>query len=378
MEPLPCDTCLLCRYDGLYVTHGRHRLGSLACPHRNDFSFIEETLSHLRKRSDRSGDADRIVEYLATSPLLLSSGASAQNRPQDDAEDASLSEIVQKYASKTRDPFDFILDLSGLSPIQFEFSERQWQSLVADCPNIGTTNQYNIEAIIKQLFGTTSEEISLLEARRRWEGLRDLKPSSPIDKDIIWWIEGAIGKFLNSFESKINPLAEGCRKGEYLVFYITPLLQGALNIGTFCRHRWYTPVSFPNEAVDLLTTFKERPLLCGLIGQPQECDITKYYGINCHLARFMKSMLNALYDEYRQGGKDPSHLFTLGVQTYMSTIKIFMLEKREVYRLHLLQMVHVPFTFPSYDKLGDAIRAAWNLRALINYLVGDIRKMMRG
>ncbi|RUP49642.1 hypothetical protein BC936DRAFT_141936 [Jimgerdemannia flammicorona] len=102
----------------------------------------------------------------------------------------------------------------SLSPIQFEFSERQWRSLVADCPNIGTTNQYNIETIIKQLFSTTSEKVGYI--RRIFPSFADL----------------------NAFESNINPLAEGCHKGEYLASYITSLLQGALNIGTFCRYVW--------------------------------------------------------------------------------------------------------------------------------------------
>jgi hypothetical protein len=46
----------------------------------------------------------------------------------------------------------------------------------------------------------------------------------------------------------------------------------------------------------------------------------------------------------------------------MTEIRIYMMEKRDIYRLHLLKSFKLPLLYSSYDKLRLALSWAWNIR----------------
>lgn len=70
--------------------------------------------------------------------------------------------------------------------------------------------------------------LNIQQARAHWESLRNIEApeckeelSNQDDwRKIIWWIEWAIGQFLNAFESERNPLMQQiCHESECLRNY---------------------------------------------------------------------------------------------------------------------------------------------------------------
>jgi len=85
----------------------------------------------------------------------------------------------------------------------------------------------------------------------------------------------------------------------------------------------------------------------------------------------MKDMLDDLELKLLYAGKNGLHPYILGIQTYMTEVRIYLMEKREVYFLHHLKSFNLPLTFSAYHYLKSALRVAWNIRGLINSLVRE-------
>ncbi|CAG8544644.1 12043_t:CDS:10 [Acaulospora morrowiae] len=62
--------------------------------------------------------------------------------------------------------------------------------------------------------------------------------------------------------------------------------------------------------------------------------------------------------------RDSSNLFTIGIQLYMTEIRIYMMEKRGIYRLHLLKSFKHHLLCSSYEKLLIALSWAWNIKGI--------------
>ncbi|CAG8800708.1 3656_t:CDS:2, partial [Racocetra persica] len=62
------------------------------------------------------------------------------------------------------------------------------------------------------------------------------------------------------------------------------------------------------------------------------------------------------------------NLYTIGIQQYMTEIQIFMMEKRDVYRLHLLKSFNLPLSYSVYGNLCLALSWAWNIKGLVESL----------
>ncbi|CAG8557417.1 13114_t:CDS:2 [Acaulospora colombiana] len=63
------------------------------------------------------------------------------------------------------------------------------------------------------------------------------------------------------------------------------------------------------------------------------------------------------------------HLFSpLCKKQYMTEIRIYMMEKRDVYRLHLLKSFNLPLSYSSYGNLRLALSWAWNIKGLVENL----------
>ncbi|RHZ50307.1 hypothetical protein Glove_501g28 [Diversispora epigaea] len=162
-----------------------------------------------------------------------------------DSESASplLTSVMREYCEKdSTSKFDparsHILDLSPTSKIAKEFAPEHWSRLIADRPDvINVTYHRELEPIFDHLF-RKQKRLNIRQARTQWKSLRNVKAPEygeelSYDKGdwekIIWWIEWAVGRFLDAFESERNPLMQqDCHEREWLGSYLIPIFQGAL------------------------------------------------------------------------------------------------------------------------------------------------------
>ncbi|CAG8642138.1 11396_t:CDS:2, partial [Funneliformis caledonium] len=147
---------------------------------------------------------------------------------------SSLISIMVKYFEKNStskfDPANsYILDLSSKSTIAKEFTPECCSKLIADRPNVVTVEYHKeLDVIFEYLFGKKIKNVQ--QARVQWENLRSIKApdyknefSYGVDewKKILWWIEWAVGRFLNAFETERNPLLQNdCHEREFLGGYL--------------------------------------------------------------------------------------------------------------------------------------------------------------
>ncbi|CAG8651248.1 8470_t:CDS:2, partial [Acaulospora morrowiae] len=59
-----------------------------------------------------------------------------------------------------------------------------------------------------------------------------------------------------------------------------------------------------------------------------------------------------------------SNIYTIGIQ--------YMMEKRDVYRLHLLKSFNLPLSYSSYGSLRLALLWAWNIKGLVENLSSEL------
>ncbi|RUP22168.1 hypothetical protein BC936DRAFT_139108 [Jimgerdemannia flammicorona] len=333
-----------------------------------------------------------------------------------------LASALRKYCTKTAtspyDPaHDFILDLSPSSKIQGEFGE-QWDQLVADRPDVVRKAYHTeIKSIITHLFGQSGQRrlpVDLSQARTKWNTLRSLPvlensgEFSYAEGDwekIRRWIERATGQLLlqlklitfwfhrhslDAFESQRNPLQQNdCFEREWFGNYIVPLFEGVLKLDGSCRTREISVLATQRRRnrnkdvliqqverghmADLLCIYEQYEVACALAcGGPHAYSITKMASDEFNLPRMMKDMLDDLQSKFRDSVRDGSRLYILGIQTYMTTVRIYLMEKREVYRLHLLKAFTLPLTYSAYHNLRGALRWAWNVRGMVNALLLEL------
>ncbi|CAG8668557.1 14341_t:CDS:10, partial [Acaulospora morrowiae] len=312
----------------------------------------------------------------------------------------SLSSVLKKYcAKKTTSPYDpahsFIIDLSSSSKIKDEFSNEWWSEFLKRRPEaVKKTYHYEIEPFIIHLF---ENNMDLSQARLKWYELRNVAAPtynnefSYAENDwekIRRWIERVIGQFLDAFESSRNPLQNNCLEREWTGDYIIPLIQGVLKLDGICYIPWgeisvlatqyrrnnekdiYMEKVARSHLADLLCKYEQYEIVCGLIcGGPLSYDITKHSFDQFHLSRMMKDMLDDLELKFLNSGKDGLKLYTIGIQTHMTEVNVYLIEKREVYFLHHLKSFNLPLSFSAYQSLKGALRVAWNIRGLVNSLI---------
>ncbi|PKB97938.1 hypothetical protein RhiirA5_112928 [Rhizophagus irregularis] len=83
----------------------------------------------------------------------------------------------------------------------------------------------------------------------------------------------------------------------------------------------------------------------------------------------LKDTLDDILEKFRGASRDSSNLYTIGIQLYMTEIRIYMMEKRDIYRLHLLKSFKLPLLYSSYDKLRLALSWAWNIRVSLIFCI---------
>ncbi|RHZ76279.1 hypothetical protein Glove_199g101 [Diversispora epigaea] len=192
--------------------------------------------------------------------------------------------------------------------------------------------------------------MDLSRARLKWYELRNVvaptynNEFSYAENDwekIKRWIERVIGQFLYAFESYRNPLQNNCLEREWTGDYIIPLIQGVLKLDGTCSIPWgeisvlATQRRRNNEKdiniekvtrshlADLLCKYEQYEIVCGLIcGGPHFYDLTKYSSDQFNLPRMMKDMFDDLELKFLYSGKDGSQLYTIGIQTYISALRV--------------------------------------------------------
>lgn len=236
------------------------------------------------------------------------------------------------------------------------------------------------------------QKADLSQARKRWYELRNLATPKYDDSfsyaEVDWekikrWVERVTGQFLDAFESLRNPR-------EWTGDYIIPLIQGALKLDGSFYVPWgeisvlatqrrrnndkdiLTEQVERSHQVDLLCNYEQYEVACALAcGGPYTYDLTKLASDEFNLPRIMKDMLDDLELKLLYAGKNGLHPYILGIQTYMTEVRVYLMEKREVYFLHHLKSFNLPLTFSAYHYLKSALRVAWNIRGLINFLVRE-------
>ncbi|GBC36320.2 hypothetical protein GLOIN_2v1649442 [Rhizophagus irregularis DAOM 181602=DAOM 197198] len=303
----------------------------------------------------------------------------------DDLPSSHIMSVMEKYRAKsTTSKYDlvhsFILDLTPCSRIEKEFEPEFWAELIADRPPaVNATYYEEIGSICDHLFGPLGEKLrskKLHESRDKWVKIRDLKAPEYNEgfsyneedwKKILYWVERAIGTFLDAFESEYNPIQQNdCGEREWFGEYVIPIFQGALKLDSFCRVPWG---EITVVATDLLCKIDQQEVVCGLAcGGPHKYDLTKWASDEYQLPRMLKDTLDDILEKFRGASRDSSNLYTIGIQLYMTEIRIYMMEKRDIYRLHLLKSFKLPLLYSSYDKLRLALSWAWNIRGLVKEL----------
>ncbi|CAB5104893.1 unnamed protein product [Rhizophagus irregularis] len=285
----------------------------------------------------------------------------------DDLPSSHIMSVMEKYRAKsTTSKYDlvhsFILDLTPCSRIEKEFEPEFWAELIADRPPaVNATYYEEIGSICDHLFGPLGEKLrskKLHESRDKWVKIRDLKAPEYNEgfsyneedwKKILYWVERAIGTFLDAFESEYNLIQRNdwCPKIEQFL---------SCSLGR-------------NYSTDLLCKIDQQEVVCGLAcGGPHKYDLTKWASDEYQLPRMLKDTLDDILEKFRGASRDSSNLYTIGIQLYMTEIRIYMMEKRDIYRFHLLKSFKLLLLYSSYDKLRLTLSWAWNIRGLVKEL----------
>ncbi|CAG8655191.1 2531_t:CDS:2, partial [Paraglomus occultum] len=264
-----------------------------------------------------------------------------------------------------------------------------------------------IESLLDHLFGKFDKgrPANLLQARNLWYTLRSLPAPKYSDnfsynedewKKIQCWVEQAVGQFLDAFESSRNPLQQsGCHEHEWFHGYVIPIFQKALALDSTCYVPWGEVSVLASQRrrnhnkdvciekverahmADMLCSYEQYELVCGLsCGGPHFYDLTKLSSDEFGLPRMMKDMLDDIRLKFHCASKDESQLYVLGLQTYMTEIRIYLMDRCEVYRLHFVKTITLPLTFPAYRNLNlrTALKWAWNVRGIVKELIKEIEK----
>ncbi|GES95999.1 hypothetical protein GLOIN_2v1487478 [Rhizophagus clarus] len=333
------------------------------------------------------------------------SSGTTYNDPRDVS--SSLISIMEEYCKKdSTSKFDpahsYILDLTPTSKIIKEFTPEHWSELVADRPEVVNVEYHKeLDSIFDYLFGQRKGKKptikNIQQACTQWKNLRNIEPPEyeeefSYDKDdwekILWWIEWAVGRFLSAFESERNPLIQhDCHEREWLGGYLVPIFQGALVLDGRFRVPWgevtvQASLRRRNRNKNILEEKLDRGHLSDLLcftdfyevlcllacGGPHKVDLTKLASDEFHLPRIMKDTLDDMREKFNNTKKIQPSLFTIGLQQYKSEIRVFLMERRDVYRFHLIKTFCLPLTFTNFNNLRISLSWAWNIRGLVNDL----------
>ncbi|RUO96527.1 hypothetical protein BC936DRAFT_141878 [Jimgerdemannia flammicorona] len=356
-------------------------------------SEIEEV-----EESERSTKRNRI------DPGIVSDTVQIESTPT-----SNLASILRAYCLKSKtSPFDpahsYILDLTPNSKIFNEFGEEKWIELLAN-KSVGDLSYYHeIDSITDKLFGPSEVKMSLLRARQSWKELINLT-ALPYDEKfsyaredwekVVRWAGLAVEPYLDAFEAIKSPLQPDCQEREWFGDYVMPLLGKVLKLDGVCRVPWgeisvqasqnrrnrekdvLTESVDRAHMADMLCVYDDYEVICLLAcGGPYDSNPTKYSSDKFKLIRIMKDMLDELIIKFHGAGMNSTGLYILGIQTYLSDVSVYLMEKKEVYHLHLLKNFSLPLMLTSYRKLKIAIQWAWNLRGLLNGLVHKLDGLM--
>ncbi|CAJ0827956.1 13952_t:CDS:2, partial [Entrophospora sp. SA101] len=177
---------------------------------------------------------------------------------------------------------------------------------------------------------------------------------------------------LDAFESEYNPIQQNdCGEMEWFGDYIIPIFKGALKLNTSCRVPWNSLEYLLERGnlADLLCKINQQEVFCGLgCSSPHKYDLTKWNSDPYQLPRMLKDMLGDMLKRFRSRNKCTSNLYTIGIQQYMTEIRVYMMEKRDIYRLHHLKSFNLPLSYSSYGNLRLALSWAWDIKCLVENL----------
>ncbi|CAB4394303.1 unnamed protein product [Rhizophagus irregularis] len=186
----------------------------------------------------------------------------------------------------------------------------------------------------------------LHESRDKWVKIRDLKAPEYNEgfsyNEEDW--KKILSTSLDAFESEYNPIQQNdCGEKEWFGEYVIPIFQGALKLNSFCRVPWgeITVVAScrrrnenkkileecleQGHLTDLLCKI-DQEVVCGLAcGGPHKYDLTKWASDEYQLPRMLKDTLDDILEKFRGASRDSSNLYTIGIQLYMTEIRIYMM-----------------------------------------------------
>ncbi|CAB5373694.1 unnamed protein product [Rhizophagus irregularis] len=210
-----------------------------------------------------------------------------------------------------------------------------------------TTSKYDlVHSFILDSHSLFTDRKRLHESRDKWVKIRDLKAPEYNEgfsyNEEDW--KKILSTSLDAFESEYNPIQQNdCGEKEWFGEYVIPIFQGALKLNSFCRVPWgeITVVAScrrrnenkkileecleQGHLTDLLCKI-DQEVVCGLAcGGPHKYDLTKWASDEYQLPRMLKDTLDDILEKFRGASRDSSNLYTIGIQLYMTEIRIYMM-----------------------------------------------------
>ncbi|CAG8663389.1 5290_t:CDS:10 [Funneliformis caledonium] len=299
--------------------------------------------------------------YAPSSRMDICSEYCSQQQTSSDS--SSLLSVLKKYCTRNPPHYmtrSFIVDLSLSSKIKGQFSNEDWIKLVKRRPDV------SINLIIMK-----SSLLFLTYLAKKWIYYKLAKNENDWEK-IKRWVERVTGQFLDVFESLRNPLQNDCHEREWIGDYLVPLIQGVLKLdGNF-----YVPWGEISVLASLRRRNNDKDILIEQLERSHQVDLlcnNEQYEIACALAcgYARRSRLKLL-----QVGKVGLRPYIIGIQSYMTEVRVYLMERREIYFLHHLKSFNLPLTFSTYHYLKVALRVAWNVRGLVNSLVRELETIV--
>ncbi|CAI2176453.1 7683_t:CDS:10 [Funneliformis geosporum] len=138
-------------------------------------------------------------------------------------------------------------------------------------------------------------------------------------KKILYWVERAVGTFLDAFESEYNPIQQNdCGEREWFGEYVIPIFSGGeVTVVASCRRRNENKNILEEylergHLADLLCKIDQQEVVCGLAcGGPHKYDLTKWASDEYQLPRMLKDTLDDILEKFRGASRDSSNLYTI-------------------------------------------------------------------
>ncbi|CAG8555807.1 27580_t:CDS:2, partial [Dentiscutata erythropus] len=234
-------------------------------------------------------DTERVEESYSSNYIIDISSESCSR--QQTLSDSFLLPLLENYSHS------YIIDLSPLSKIKGEFNDKQWAELVRRRPDaVRKAYYYEIEPIITHLF---EQKVRIFRVRKNL--------AAPAYDNSFLYAEGDWEKIKHWREISVLT-TQRCQNNDKNIL---------------------TEQVEQSHQVDLLCNYEQYEVACVLAcSGPYIYDLTKLTSDEFNLSRIMKDMLDDFESKFLYAGKKGLHPYIIGIQTYITEVRVYLMEKR--------------------------------------------------